>query len=149
MKNLSARFSKIRQKIRRGDEVMAIELLTFLQKDIEDKFLTLHKTIEVKGKKVLPKDQWQLEIKNAEGSTHRLTINPTTGRVTLKVAQKASEAVREDLKEFVKEFIEQALGDIAPVTVRGKISFDRKGSQYTSTLYSESKKFRYSFKYKV
>lgn len=149
MKNFNARFAKVRSDIRKGRVDRAIERLTFLQGDIAICFDNLHKTMETRGNTVLPREDWKMEIVDAVGSSHRLTINPTVGRVTLKISPKASEQVRKDLVQFVNQFIKLELGDIAPVSVRGKIKFDTDRKYYSATLLSESKKFKYNYRMEV
>jgi len=54
-------------------------------------------------------------------SCNKLTINPATGRVTLKFSNKASKVVKEELTEFTKEIMKKEFP--RQNTFRGKFYF--------------------------
>ena len=80
-------------------------------------------------------DEDFIEVLEAEGSTHRYTINPMTGRHTLKLAKGVSDQVKKDLIDIVELNMDTNI----PLTVlRGKISW--VNGWYKSTLSSENKR---------
>jgi hypothetical protein len=146
MKNLKSRLSKVRAKIRKGNPEESILLLNLLQQDIEDKLLTLNQLTETRNKKAVPTNKRFLEVEKAEGSTHRLTIAPQTGRITLKISEGASDIVVRELINFVDKCIRND-DSLAPVTYRGKVTF--YNGKYSCYLSSESKKFSKKYEYEI
>jgi len=146
MKNLKSRFSKVRAKILKGNPEESILLLNLLQQDIEDKLLTLNQLIETRNKKAVATGERFLEVEKAEGSTHRLTVAPWAGRITLKISEGASAVVARELIAFVNEYIRND-ESLAPVTYRGKITFHN--GKYCCYLSSESKKFSKKYEHAI
>ena len=85
----------------------------------------------------------KLEIVDAEGSTHKFTINPVDGRMTLKIPKKSSDMVREDLRMFAYHIA--SFTTFKPATMRGRMSFNKTTRKYRCTLYNGSKTFKESF----
>ena len=146
MKNLKSRFSKVRTKIRKGNVEESIQILSDLQKDVEGKLLVLNQLVESMNKKTVPISERFLEIEKAEGSTHRLTVAPQTGRMTLKISEGASNIIKKELIAFSNDYIRND-ESLAPVTYRGKVTFHN--GKYCCYLSSESKKFSKKYEYAV
>ena len=106
-----------------------------------DRVLNLQKIAERRGAVSIEKSKRFLEVLEAEGSTHRLTINPVTGRITLKLA-KCTPIVVLEITAFVKEIMMQ---DFEPICVRGSIRWSESLNGYRTTLQSESKKYVCNF----
>jgi hypothetical protein len=99
------------------------------------------------GGKKAPVPPEERFIEYIEGNSHtKLTVNPRTGRMTLKVARSIkSNTVRGNLSDFVE--LLRLKDDLPPITLRGKVDY-YNGTYYWLGL-SESKITKYSFKMEV
>ena len=89
-----------------------------------------------RGKKVCcPKDKFYIEEQVTDSAVSKLTINPVSGRVTIKYSRGTSDLVRNELKEFVKNKI--MVDEFEPITLRG--SFHFKNGHYYITLQNNGK----------
>lgn len=131
--------SKIKQAFKTQDREALTEALMLMQ----NQFISYQAAIEVRNKKALPLDQRNIEVLDVESSTSKLTVNPCTGRVTLKVSSKCSPKVKSDLTSLTM-FVSQQ--ELPAVTMRGRIEF--KDGLYQVKMLSESGKFEQLFKYK-
>ena len=84
-----------------------------------------------------------LEILKVDSSHSKLTVNPNTGRVTLKSSVKASDVV---FKNHVRLATKLLTEELPLVTFRGKIGF--YNGIYECLLQSESKKFSHQIQVK-
>ena len=78
-------------------------LIDTIFKEIElrdRKIQDLIRHIETMNKVSVPISNRKLEIQEVNSSSSKITINPYTGRVTLKVSVKSSEKVRKEYDTF-------------------------------------------------
>lgn len=136
-KNDIKRIKKFLRKVDGGD--IYADLLDECYADFLENRDSLIRKIEQQNK--IRADQDFLEVIDAEGGTHRYTVNPCTGRHTLKIAKKSSNKVMNDLVEIVKSQLNNK--ELPLTTLRGKISWDKQKCKYSCILYSESKKFKH------
>ena len=115
-----------------------VEMLESCRDTVLENRKTLLQLLEQKNKTRTENDF--LEIIEAEGGTHRYTINPCTGRHTLKIAKKATRVVQDELISLVSGQLNRK--DLPLVTLRGKITWEHWKESYDCVLYSESKKFK-------
>ena len=121
-------------KLNASDDI--IEYIENIVKERDEKILQLTRAIEIGNKKSLPVEERYLEIKTVDSSSSKMTINPCTGRVTLKFSDKASDTVKQELIEFTAKIIEKKF---EPATMRGKFRFSE--GKYKIVLQSNSRKF--------
>lgn len=141
MKDITTAFAKTRKSLRESTNIEdSINLLNTFQKEVQDKLDNYVKVIEISNKVSCSKDERFLEVSSSESSRNKLTINSHTGRFTLKLSDKSSRAVNEDLVKWVKNCL-IPFSDYPPITLRGKIYFDKVNSKYVWQGQSESKKF--------
>lgn len=100
--------------------------------------IALQKHIEVMNRE--PADTMYLEVLVLNTSTPKLTVNKSTGRITLKVSDKSSEHIKGKLIELAEKVMMR--GDLPSVTLRGMIKYHE--SKFEVQLLSESKKFKIS-----
>ena len=144
MRNLNSKFAKIRQQIRKSNNEIALELLLKLQEDVNTKLETLHKTIETKGKKATDVGYRELQVSTVKTNSNKFTANAHSGRFILKIGNKVTEKVRYELIGFCSDIMK--VEDLPCVTLRGNIQF--KNNEYIWTGYSDSKKFKRTFRSK-
>lgn len=119
MRNINSRLNRIKKYIRKGRGEEAVELLSEFQEDLLTKQENWKK--ELADKHSIPVEERYLEILDSGNSSNKLTINPATGRVTLKFSSKASRTVKEELTEFTKEIMKKEFP--RQNTFRGKFYF--------------------------
>jgi hypothetical protein len=73
-------------------------------------------------------------------TTNKLTINPNTGRVTLKIAALTTDDNARELVRFAGEAMKEP--NLPPVTIRGRIKWRIADGSPTCLLTSENKKFK-------
>lgn len=78
-----------------------------------------------------------LEIQSTESKNARLTLNPNTGRVTLKVPKNTPENISNAYKNLANMLL--LCYTEKDVTYRGKISYSKKYDTYYAILMDERK----------
>ena len=91
-------------------------------------------------------DRW-LDIVHVQSSTSKITINPCSGRVSLKISHKATEAVIEKYKELVYKVI--SYENFKPFTYRGKIRYFKLTDSLSVKLMKDNKTDEIIFKVKM
>lgn len=87
-----------------------------------------------------------LDVVTVDSKKSKITINPCTGRVSLKVSKYSSEGVRCELLDLTLKVIKFEGFDT--FTYRGKIGFDRRQSCYVVSMQTSNKMFP-SIKFKL
>jgi len=82
-----------------------------------------------------------LGVVRVDSNNSKITINPCTGRVTLKVSYLCPSKVVDKMTELTNKIMKDFL--LSPVTHRGRISF--KNSKYYVVMMSESQRFKYYY----
>lgn len=83
-------------------------------------------------------DKRYLEVKIVDSSSSKLTINPCSGRVTLKVSNRSSVKVKNDMKKLA-EFVMR--DKFVSFTHRGRIKYHIDDDKYSVKLFSENGKY--------
>ncbi|MFA7287463.1 MAG: hypothetical protein WC055_01140 [Melioribacteraceae bacterium] len=130
-------------EIKKHLRVMGISpgTLEYVEKQVrlrDEKIESQAKYIEVQNRIVLLVSERFLEILYVDSASSKITINPATGRVTLKI----SDRIKSDkvIKDYHKLTDMVMVDDTLPaITMRGKIKYDE--NKYRICLSSESKKF--------
>lgn len=100
---------------------------------IEDK----KKLLEILNKKCCSIKNRYIDIESHDRSATRITINPCTGRITLKISIRSSPKVKADCLKICH--IIRADTTLEPMTLRGKVHF--KNNKYYICMQSDSKRF--------
>lgn len=146
MKNLSSRFSKVRQKITK-DPQLAIALLNDLQQDIMEKFSsktraydTLMSARTAQNSEILAvRDFSEVDVVITDSSTSKLTLSPSEKRCTLKVSKNCSEQVTSELIKITNYIRMQPT---YCKTVRGRFHFSKSRDCYEIALITDTKHYK-------
>ncbi len=98
----------------------AIENLKIRNKKLQTALDEIRRKNEIDGRHTRPLNERYLEHSRLPCSKSRITINPCSGRVSLKVAEKASEDDYKDYLILAKKVLR--CEDFLPFTYRGRIA---------------------------
>lgn len=101
------------------------------------------KALEIANREPIEVSKRVLEVLCVKSSRSKITINPCTGRVTLKISHNAGPKAVSDMKN-IAEIIKND-DSLPPVTMRGKISFIN--NKYIVNIMSESKRYFKMYEY--
>jgi hypothetical protein len=100
-----------------------------------DENVSLKNQLMVALRIVQPKEKRNIDIVTVDSSTSKITINPCTGRITVKVSNKSSNQVVSEIMLLVQQIYEYEF--FQPYTYRGKIKFHKDTNKYTVMLLNE------------
>lgn len=144
--NLSSKFGRVRRHIIKGNNDEAVTLLNELQAQVVIKIEGMKRSMEVGNRKCAPLENRIVDIEYVDSATSKLTINASTGRVSLKISDRASENVAEELKDFVSDNYQTVL---PPLTFRGKIYWSKHEGRYVCVLQSSNKHHTHTIKSEI
>lgn len=93
-------------------------------------------------KMVLPTERFVEEIL-VDSSGSKLTINPCSGRVSIKISKKCSPEVRDKLIKLSSNVL--LFDKFLPFTYRGKFSYNKTNKQYEVHLYTSDNRSDFKF----
>jgi hypothetical protein len=99
--------------------------------------------LTIKSRVCVPLSMKNVEVLSTESDHSKLTINPCSGRITLKVSYLSSAQVTRELLDFVSSIIKS---EFQPMTYRGSFKWNSILKLYYIDMQTENKKFNLHFK---
>lgn len=106
----------------------------------------LKEKVKMANRKCVGASERKLNIELVNSATSKLTINPCSGRCSLKIATGCSLFIKNKLTELAEEIMEYTFD---PFTVRGKFKHDKEKMVIKISLKYESKRMAGNFKIKI
>lgn len=113
------------------------KIVSALKDEIKEKNIK----IEASKRVCCPINERKLEVMGTTGSYSKLTINPCSGRVSLKISNKASSDIVEKLMAFARIVM---IEEFPPFTCRGKFEYIKDNDSFRLKMYTEAKKLALS-----
>jgi len=142
--------TRILRRVRRSDcttdegKASLVEMLRKEFNAMADHITTLQLTIERMNRRCVPLEERYVEAVNAEGTTNKLTVNPVSGRITLKLGRGCRGTAAFHLIALANKVKDL---EFDPMTVRGRIQWHESDKFYSCNLISDSKKMSYRLTY--
>lgn len=133
------KYKMIKESIKKGNTEKALILLDEFNEMFKQKtkmYLTIME--EKNNRECCSVEDRFIEVVETASSSSKLTINPVTGRITLKISNKSSDTVKKELREFINNKV-VGLKDLPNVALRGRIKWDKINLCYVWQGESESK----------
>jgi hypothetical protein len=111
------------------------KVIGFVLREIEMRDLwisEMQSEIEIKNKIPIEKDKRFIEVFDVDSNVSKITINPVTGRITLKISDRIkSERIRSDYLKLAEKV---KLANFPAATHRGRIKYLKESNSYSVYL---------------